>query len=431
MSDHPRYPLLPAEDTINGLTDAEAEGIWRRLRWPGTDGVPVCPGCSGTEHYDVSSDRSRSRWRCKMCVKDVSLLGGTVFHGSKLPLQHLLLVLSLVQYSKGDMVISRTATERGWDKKTTYVLVCKAQEMLAGDLERRSAFVGYMSTKGSRYGKAEFPRAKIAAAVETKICDRCRVTKPSSDFQYRCGTAKDWGLTASVCKQCKNSSFGEKIQKSWLEKKVSAETAVILDRPVSDLLAKPRYPDGYLWQSRAWWTPQDKHDLATLAGGGATPEQAAAALGRTAESIAWRARDLLSHSVIPLSWKRIFQPPRLTVPAQPRLFAYPYLPTLTKLADVSGARLTVEVSALVSRAYPDFMRADICQTVLLAILEDKTTLNDLQGSPDLLRAFVRSYRRDQDVPRMVASLDAPRWNDDDQDSHGSTLPAGVMNRLEW
>lgn len=388
-------PSLPPEDAIKSLTESEATALWLGLRWPG--GKPICPRCGGKDHYDVSSDRSRKRWRCKACVKkdksskrEISLFGGTPFHGTKLSVQTVLLAISIVQHSKGNMVIRQSAEKHDIGYKTFYVLVGKAREFLVNGAEHRSAYVGYMSTKGSRYIRADTPRAKL------------------KEFSSR--------LTYDSLKA-----------RSALRR----PEAPIIYREASGLLSQPRYVDGLVLATRSWWTTQDKHDLAVLAAAKVTPEEAGRALGRSGTSVAWRAKDLLPFTIIPPSWRSIFAPPRLTVPAQPRLFAYPYLPTLAKNADASGARLTSDVSALVSRAYPDFMRADVCQIVLLAILEGHTSLNDLRSSPEALRAFVKSYRHNQDAPYTTLSLDAPRWDGSDEDAYGSTLPVGILNRLEW
>lgn len=35
------------------MTNEEAETMFRKIRWPDTDGRPVCPFCGGTEVYDM------------------------------------------------------------------------------------------------------------------------------------------------------------------------------------------------------------------------------------------------------------------------------------------------------------------------------------------------------------------------------------------
>lgn len=100
----------------------------------------------------------------------------------------------------------------------------------------------------------------------------------------------------------------------------------------------------------------------------------------------------------------------------------------------NGARLMLDVSGLVAKAFPDFMRADIAQTIILAILEGSVTLDQLRGQPDAVRQFVRNYRKGfdmQDGSRM-ASLDQAMYGEDDGPSpFERILPQDVLNRLEW
>jgi transposase-like protein len=50
-----------------------------KLRWP--EGM-VCPVCQAQESLAIR----RGVWRCKACRKEVSVMAGTIFQDSKLPL---------------------------------------------------------------------------------------------------------------------------------------------------------------------------------------------------------------------------------------------------------------------------------------------------------------------------------------------------------
>ena len=58
----PTIPLLPREEAIRNLTDAEADAMWLRLRWP--DGTPRCPTCGSADLYDISYPHAPQRWKC-------------------------------------------------------------------------------------------------------------------------------------------------------------------------------------------------------------------------------------------------------------------------------------------------------------------------------------------------------------------------------
>ena len=48
---------------------------FRRLRWPETDGAPVCPVCSCLDFYDLTT---RRRFKCAACHHQFSVTSGTI-----------------------------------------------------------------------------------------------------------------------------------------------------------------------------------------------------------------------------------------------------------------------------------------------------------------------------------------------------------------
>ena len=65
----------------------EAETLFRNIRWPDTNGKPVCPHCGGAEVYDMTRPGYSPRWQCKACRKKFSTTSGTLFAWHKLPVQ--------------------------------------------------------------------------------------------------------------------------------------------------------------------------------------------------------------------------------------------------------------------------------------------------------------------------------------------------------
>ena len=55
------------------MTDAEAETMFRALRWQDTQGAPVCPKCGGLDAYECRRPKGLLRFRCKACAKDFSI----------------------------------------------------------------------------------------------------------------------------------------------------------------------------------------------------------------------------------------------------------------------------------------------------------------------------------------------------------------------
>ena len=61
------------------MTDAEAETMFRNIRWADTTGTPVCPSCGSVEAYECRRPNGAVRFRCKGCKCDFSITSGTLF----------------------------------------------------------------------------------------------------------------------------------------------------------------------------------------------------------------------------------------------------------------------------------------------------------------------------------------------------------------
>jgi transposase-like protein len=132
----------------------EAAYQFRRLRWPDTDGSPVCPGCDCPVAYVY---RCRRLFKCKACHRQFSVTSGTVFASRKLPFQVLLLAIGLfVNAAKG---ISSLQVSRDLDihAKTAFVLLHKFR---CGLLESTSAITlsGVVEIDGAWFGGHTRPR---------------------------------------------------------------------------------------------------------------------------------------------------------------------------------------------------------------------------------------------------------------------------------
>jgi hypothetical protein len=99
-----RFLLSAAARTLS-LRSIHAEGeraAYRRfcaLRWPETDGRPVCPACGCLDVHDL---RTRQRFKCAACHRQFSVTSGTTFASRKLSFVDLLAAICLVvNASKG------------------------------------------------------------------------------------------------------------------------------------------------------------------------------------------------------------------------------------------------------------------------------------------------------------------------------------------
>jgi transposase-like protein len=116
---------------IMRMSDGDIVNVFLRLRWPETDGKPVCPGCGCTICYACPRSVDRPRWRCKVCRGDFSITSGTLFAHHKLPLRtDLLAIVAFCNEVKGKSMLARSR-ELDVQDKTAFVLAHKLREAMA------------------------------------------------------------------------------------------------------------------------------------------------------------------------------------------------------------------------------------------------------------------------------------------------------------
>ncbi len=131
-------------------TEADAYELLETLRWE--SGV-VCPHCgSVAAHYFLNPANGTSRktrtgatsqrrvWKCKDCRKQFSVLTGTIFHGSKIPVRTWLFVIFEMCASKNG--VSAREIERKYDltPKTAWFMLHRIREAM-----KREPLAGLLS----------------------------------------------------------------------------------------------------------------------------------------------------------------------------------------------------------------------------------------------------------------------------------------------
>lgn len=185
------------------------------------------------------------------------------------------------------------------------------------------------------------------------------------------------------------------------------------------LLAHPAYPnwgwgDGeslHGWHNnRLWWKNTDIFKLDILCEADADVHGAADALGRPPKTLAHKARDL--GLVLPIEWSRLIRPkyvPRLRRPKD-AILNYPYI---TKPRDEHADLLAI--NEIIPKSIPDNMRADMCQEIMLAILEGQTTLAALKEKSRSGTYFIKKFYHDnyEDGGHAISfSQNDEGWNSD-------------------
>jgi transposase-like protein len=120
---------------IMRMSDSGVENVFLRLRWPETDGKPVCPNCGCTICYACRRPAGQLRWRCKACRRDFSITSGTLFAWHKLPLRtYLLAVAGFCNEVKGKSMLA-FSRELDVQYKTAFVLAHKLREAMASSVK--------------------------------------------------------------------------------------------------------------------------------------------------------------------------------------------------------------------------------------------------------------------------------------------------------
>jgi len=119
------------------MTDAEAETAFKGLRWPDTNGAPVCPYCGSLDAYEARRPNGALRFRCRGCKKDFTITSGTLFASHKLPLKSYLAAIAVFcneVKGKSALALSR---DLGVSYKCAFVLQHKFREAMAEEMKGR------------------------------------------------------------------------------------------------------------------------------------------------------------------------------------------------------------------------------------------------------------------------------------------------------
>jgi len=113
------------------MGEDEAYGIFCELRWPETEGEPICPRCGCTEAYHIAT---RRKFKCVACHHQFSVTSGTIFASRKLSFTDLLAAIAI--FVNGAKGISALQASRDLDVqyKTAFVLFHKLREAMAREL---------------------------------------------------------------------------------------------------------------------------------------------------------------------------------------------------------------------------------------------------------------------------------------------------------
>lgn len=155
--------------------ESEAWLLLERLRW-GTDGTQVCPHCgsigehyfiaakSGTRETRMGNKSYRRLWKCRDCKTQFSVLVGTVFESSKVPVSKWLLAMWLMGAGKNGVSALELQRHLGVAYQTAWFIGHRLREamtreplaaMLSGTVVADETWVGGKPKNRHRQGQPQ------------------------------------------------------------------------------------------------------------------------------------------------------------------------------------------------------------------------------------------------------------------------------------
>jgi transposase-like protein len=128
--------LLQLADKLREEEDAYR--FLEDLRW---SGEPVCPHCGADRPYFLKardgerrtrtgSTSQRRVWKCRACRKQFSVLTGTIFHGTKIPVRTWVLVIFEMASSKNGVAAREIERKYGLTPKSAWFMMHRIREAM-------------------------------------------------------------------------------------------------------------------------------------------------------------------------------------------------------------------------------------------------------------------------------------------------------------
>src|SRR5512144_163509 len=155
-------------DELYGGEDRCREAVFG-WRWP--HGF-VCPGCAGQHHCLI---KTRALYQCTSCRRQTSLIAGTIFASTKVPLRTWFRAMYQLTQSKGGISSLELGRRLGVTQNTAWKLKHKlmqvmlerdATKRLTGRVEIDDAYLGGERSGGKR-GRGAPGKTPFVVAVET------------------------------------------------------------------------------------------------------------------------------------------------------------------------------------------------------------------------------------------------------------------------
>ena len=163
MAQH--FLLSPQARTLTlrqvlAVSEEEAYERFKALRWPATNGAPVCPACGGLKHWTLVENR---KWKCQdtSCRVQFTVTSRTILASRKMSFRDLLAAIAITVNGVLGTAALRMCREMGFAYKTAFVLAHKLREAMSVDYDQ--PLEGVVEIDGAYVGskKHRFPNRRV------------------------------------------------------------------------------------------------------------------------------------------------------------------------------------------------------------------------------------------------------------------------------
>lgn len=187
-------------------TEAKCHAAVVALRWP--NGF-VCPDCGETRHCTFER-KGLTYWQCSACREQTTLMCGTIFEATKLPLTTWFLAMHLLTQAKNNVSALELKRHLGVRYRTAWLLKHKLMQVMSereesrqldGRVEIDDAYLGG-ERAGGKVGRGSENKVSFIAAVQTGDDGRplyaCLARQPFTAEAVSIWAAKSLATSAQV-----------------------------------------------------------------------------------------------------------------------------------------------------------------------------------------------------------------------------------------
>lgn len=222
-------------------TEAKCRAAVEAARWP--EGF-VCPACGGTARTRFERGGLRY-WQCGACAHQCSLISGTIFEASKLPLTRWFLAMQLLTQAKNNVSALELMRQLGVSYRSAWLVKHKIMEAmrlredrreLDGRVEMDDAYLGG-ERSGGKSGRGSENKVPIVAAVQTTPSGlpvvACKLAADMMAISPPCGVTASDHFRITSFRMCLSSirSATRRLRREFSSSSSSSRLSPLAPRP--------------------------------------------------------------------------------------------------------------------------------------------------------------------------------------------------------